>query len=95
MLIIGEVIDRDANAWEIEGKTGTAYSVYLRPASIRDAADRVRCSFEQYQSYVVGRSYEIPVSVMVDARAGQRPKLSIVQVPDSIAQDRDEYQGAL
>src|SRR5690349_7417351 len=72
--LLGELVDRDENAWEMNGRKGISYTLFVR-TSPRDAPVRVRCTAVQFGAAagLVGGSGE-PVAVEwpIEVRAMRR-----------------------
>lgn len=76
--VCGEVVDTEKYPWEIDGKSGTAYTVFVKPVGsrARDAAEGVKVSAEQFGATEVGSEVEWPCEIRLQLE-GRRPKLTV------------------
>lgn len=86
--VIVSVVEKDRNEWNMNGKSGVAYGVYVRElgAPARDSAQRVRITAEQYGAFVEGDLYELPVSFEARVNDYGRAKLQVTLDPDHVPQ---------
>jgi hypothetical protein len=81
-IINGEVVDTDRNDWNMNGKSGTAYAIFIRSGGARDSAQRVRVSAEQYGAFSIGDDVELPVGIFANVNDYGTAKLSVTLDPE-------------
>jgi hypothetical protein len=93
-LISGEVVELDRNEWNMNGKSGVAFGLYVRTASARDSAQRVRVSAEQFGSYAVGDEVGLPVDIFANLNDSGQAKLRVTLEEDFVYDSRAQHSRA-
>lgn len=94
-LIVGEIVDTEERAWEMNGRTGTTWTAFIRGGSSRDAAQRVRVTERQYVRLTHGQDVTWPVDVFPQASDFGAPKLRVTLDPDHDVTPTGEYLSAV
>ena len=90
--LLGEVVDLEKNDWSMNGKTGTAYTAFVRTGDAREAAQRVKITESQFIRLDKGVILDALVNITCRANDFGGAKLVVVLDPEhDVLAVKDSY----